>query len=339
MSISYREIIKKSWQITWNNKILWFFGFFAMSLLGNNRAYKLILDNFDALGRQDLTNYYNYRAYGQALLSGKGIMGVFSGWSGIGFMSFISSIIIFALIAFVVIAVVWLSIISQIAIIKGIQKASLGKKLYFKELIGEAKEYFWPVLGLNLLAQVAIFALFFIFIYPAVTYAPFFSNATTILFLLFFLLFVPLSLTLAFLIIYASSCIILKNQSLKKSLGSAWKLFYKNWLPSLEMTILLFLLDIAAAIGLAITVLLLAIPFGLLAIIFYFILGNLGLAIIAVVSIIFLLVLVILFTSALTTFQYSAWTVLFLRLGDKGASGKIVEALSSVGAYLKEETK
>ena len=37
----YRNILKQSWQTTWRNKYLWFFGIFAV-FLGNAGEYKIL---------------------------------------------------------------------------------------------------------------------------------------------------------------------------------------------------------------------------------------------------------------------------------------------------------
>lgn len=337
----YRQILKRAWEITWENKILWFFGFFALALLGNNRAYNLVLNNLDMISRQDLTTFYTFRLYERALTSFDGILGFLNNLGNLIInkpLSIFLSILIFLAIGALALALVWLMINSQVCLIKGINRAKENKKIGFKDSFLGARKYFWPVLGLNALVQIVIYLLFIIFIYPAIAYSPFFSAATAILFLIFFLIFIPLSIILAFLTIYASSFIVLKNQRLLESLGSAWRLFVQNWLPSLEMGLILFLVDIAAALGFIILVILLGIPFILLSVIFYFLASQAGIIFVMVLIVICLVALVILFTAILSTFQYSAWTLLFLSLTEKKFAGKIVEIFSSLKNYIKKES-
>lgn len=336
----YRQILKRAWEITWENKILWFFGFFALALLGNNRAYNLVLNNLDLISREDLTTFYTFRLYERALTSFDGIIIFFNGLGNLIInkpLSFFLSILIFLAVTTLMLALVWLMINSQICLIKGIDRAKEKKKIGIKDSFLLARKYFWPILGLNIVVQIIIYLLFIIFIYPAIAYSSFFSALTSILFIFFFVIFIPLSIILAFLTIYASSFIVLRDQKLIKSIGSAWQLFYKNWIPSLEMGLILFFIDIAAALGLIILIILLGIPFLLLSVIFYFLASQAGLIFVAILMVICLIALIIIFTAILSTFQYSAWTLLFLNLTEKNFSGKIVEIFAVLKSYLRKQ--
>ena len=338
----YRQILKKAWEITWENKTLWFFGFFALALLGNNRAYNFVLNNLDLISRQDLTAFYTFRLYERALTSFDGIINFFNSLGNLIInkpLSFFLSTLIFLAVTALALALVWLMINSQICLISGIGRAKENKKIGFKDSFLLARKYFWPILELNIIVQIIIYLLFIIFIYPAIAYSSFFSAITSILFIFFFLIFIPLSIILAFLTIYASSFVILRNQGLLKSIGSAWHLFYKNWIPSLEMGLILFLIDIAAALGLIILIILLGIPFILLSVIFYFLASQAGLIFVAILMVICLIALIIIFTAILSTFQYSAWTLLFFNLTEKKFAGRIVEIFSALRSYLRKQAK
>jgi len=337
----YRQILKKAWQIAWENKILWFFGFFAIALLGNNRAYNLIFNNLDIITRKDLTTYFTFRLYKKIFTSPHQIINFFNNLGNF-IVEKPLSFFLFALIILVIIALVlfliWLMITSQISLIRNIDRINKNKKIGFKESF-KASKHFWSVLGLNFIVQIIIYFLFILFIYPTVAYTSFFSRTTTIFFLLFFLIFVPLSIIIAFLTIYTSSYIILKNQKVFEAINSAWHLFIRNWLPSLEMGLILFLIDLGVTLGLIILIILFSIPFILLSIIFYFLASKFGLILISILIIIFLVALIIFSTALLSTFQYSAWTLLFLNLTEKNVPSKIVETISSLKNYLKKSKR
>ncbi len=341
-TFSYRQLLKNSWEITWNNKILWVFGFFAVTLLGNNRAYNFILNNLDLMTQEDLTGFYTFRLYRRALTSWGPIANLFSNIGNLIFnrpLAFFLSALLGLIIIAGILVLVWFVIISQICLIKNIGPASRNKKIEFKKSIKQATKYFWPVFGLNLLVQVIIYFFFLLLVYPSVAYTQIFSEAATILNFIFFLIFIPLSLILAFLAIYASSYIILENQKLFEAIRSAWNLFLKNWLLSLEISLILILINLLAVIGLIVLIILLGIPFILFSIIFYFLASDFGLFLLAIIAIAGLIILISVFTAILSTFQYTTWTLLFLQLTERGATSKIVEAISSSIDYLKREAK
>jgi hypothetical protein len=332
-SSSYREILRQAWTTVWSNKILWLWGFFALVLLGNNRAYNLIVNNLNAISGKDLTDFYALKFFGQTITSfdqTKTILGNIVNFAADKPSSFFLALAGILIGIIVIFALIWLVITSQISLIQSVQAISEGRKTGIKESIKKSRNYFWPVLGLNIIIQITIFVLFFIFVYPIVAYTSFFSTTAAILFVIFFLVFIPLSIILAFLTIYSSSYIILKNQKIFTAIKSAWHLFRKNWLPSLEVGLILLLIDIGLALGIVIITFLLFIPFSLLFVIFYFIASDIALSITSLLLLITVVALVLLSTSILSAFQYSVWTLLFLSLTEKSIPGKIFETLASI---------
>jgi hypothetical protein len=338
MSLSYREIIKKSWQITWNNKILWFFGFFAMSLFSNSRTFNLIIDNLNNLSRQDLSTYYAFQSFKAALAPAQ-IITFFSGLKNLLLakpLFFFTALLVCLIVLVIILFIVWLAITSQISLIRGAAEANDDKKIKLKKSILEAQTSFWLVLGLNVIKSIILIILFAVFIYPFIAYPSFFSDATTIAFLIFFLVFIPLSVILNFTIIYASSFVVLKKEKVRTAISSAWILFCKNWLLSLEIGLLLLLIDFLAALALVVFMTLLAIPFGLLLVIFSFVASDLGLKLVSVLIICASILAVIFFTALISTFQYATWTILFLKLAGKSAKSKTTETLSALSSYFKK---
>lgn len=333
MASSYREILKKAWSITWSNKILWLLGFFALVLLGNNRAYNLIINNLDTISGKDLTNFYTLKFFGRTVTSfdqARTISANIVNFAASKPLLFVLALIGLLIGVLIVLALIWLAITAQINLIKKIQELNENKKTGLKESIKESRRYFWPILGLNALVQIAIFVLFFIFVYPIVAYVSFSSAAAEISFVVFFLLFIPLSIILAFLAIYSSSYIILKNQKLFTAIKSAWRLFINNWICSLEVGLILLLIDIGLALGMVVVTFLLFIPFSLLFVIFYFIASDIALSIISILLGLVVAALVLISTSILSAFQYSVWTLLFLDLTEQKNPGRIFETLSSL---------
>ena len=142
------------------------------------------------------------------------------------------------------------------------------------------------------------------------------STTAAIIYTLLFIIFFPVATGLALMLKYAIAYNVLEKTSFVKSIKKAWQLFMKNWLVSLEMAIILFLISLLFS-GLIMLFLFLSMAPLL-------ILGLMFKAIWLVVFVMMIAIIVIVLTgSLLTTFQIAAWTSLFLRLKDKGVAAKL----------------
>src|SRR3989339_171008 len=114
--MKYTNILKQSWDITWKNKYLWFFGLFA-ALLGNGGDLDIIVRGFDhdnkffMFGWQQFsqTGIFNKNIFANiALLSVKEPLTLFLS---------LGTLLIFT---FMVGFLIWMIISSQIAIVSNI---------------------------------------------------------------------------------------------------------------------------------------------------------------------------------------------------------------------------
>jgi peptidoglycan/LPS O-acetylase OafA/YrhL len=115
-----------------------------------------------------------------------------------------------------------------------------------------------------------------------------------------------------------------KGQPLAISLRNGWKLFKENWLISIEMALLLALINLALGLLAIFIVLVLAVPFLFLAAIFIKFGSVAGFWLVALSGFASFMVFLFLAGAILATFQVSAWTGLFLELINKGGTSKIV---------------
>ncbi|MBA3047329.1 hypothetical protein KKC83_01830 [Patescibacteria group bacterium] len=327
----YRKILKQSLEINWRNKYLWFFGLFAV-LLGAGGEYEVLF--------RGLTGDMN-----QGFLQSAGRIiqtGLFSksALTNIGFLIandaahfailLLAGLIILALFCFLV----FTAIVSQAAIvnnsaaiIKGKHKAKLG----VKDGALSGIKNFWPVFGLNAIAKLAVFLAFFFVSLPVILTANQAAApiANSVYFIIFIIL-IPLAIVFSFIIKYAVAYVVISGSGFKASIKNGWELFVKNWLVSVEMAFILFMINLLAGLALGLAILTLAIPFVLMAFIFYKFFAAVGFGLIVVLGFIFILLAIILTGACLASFQISSWTSLFIALAGKGGTSKIARMAERV---------
>lgn len=316
---SYRKILKQALSIVWKYKHLWFFGLFAsLAVAGGTMEYQFLTQSF-----------------GQGLISGSyqnlnGLLALseFLQTVWLGLTSLFSQDIIYILNALTIILLagsflfffIWLAISSQAALIDNVKKIIVPKKKInvasLREGLTVGNHHFWSVLALNILIKILMGFSFFIVSLPLLFLVLQDSPAFIISYTILFVIFVPVAVSLSLIVKYAISTRVLENKSIVASLESGWHLFRKNWLISLEIALLLFIISFLASFVILIA----------MAIVF-FPLFWLGLALainwISYLMIILALIVTIVFGSILTTFQVTTWTDLYLHLKDNKGVAKL----------------
>jgi len=321
--LSYRTILKQAWKISWKNKILWFFGFFA-SLISFSAEFKVISRSLNQeIGLQTLNNI-------KLFLN----TGIFSRNSWTNFIDLLKNdpksifflLLVFILIIGISIFFAWLSTVSQIGIINSVKNIVNEKKekLTIKNAIKNGNKKFWPVFLMNVMISLAINIIYLIMSFLFVLVIIKNQATATILYGLVFIIFIALSLFLSFIIKYGIAYIVIEKEKFFTAIKRGWKLFFNNWLISVEMAIVLFFINILAIIlisflsyivfflffGIALSTTLIASP----AIIFWTIL---------IIGILIILSIMVLGSAILNTFQISSWTDLFIKIKDEKKEAKL----------------
>lgn len=309
---SYRTILGSAWTITKQHKKLWIFGFLAF-LLSAGGEYQILTK---ILNEDYGASVFDKMQSGSVLSSG-------SFWSqmyqvcatqprvGLGLLLLMSLLI---LVAFFIL---WICVKAQIALVAWTKNYLAAKNKdktpsVWTEISSSDKK-FWPVLGLNIALKVFIYILFFFLSIPLIFLYFKDSSFAILIYTLFFIVFLPAALSISLIIKYSMAGVILDKQSFVKSLESGHKLFCRHWLVSLEMAILLFLINFLAGL-----VIMFVLSVVLLPIILTLIVFNMLIPLYIITAFSFLIL--ILTAAILMTFQTSAWTILFLEL--KGGSVK-----------------
>ncbi len=316
---SYRVFLKQAWNIAWRHKYLWFFGLFAsLTIAGGSMEYQVISQN---LQQNLIDGTYNYLA-GLLALS-ELLKSLWLGLIALGHQNIlviINALSLILITATILAVFIWLAVCSQGALVNDVKKIVSAKKkaekLSIREGLTAGHQRFWPLLGLNVLAKIMINATFFIVSLPLLFMVLQDSTILVIVYTLLFVIFIPLAVSISLMFKYAITANVVEKKTLVASLEQGWNLFKKNWLVSVEMAIILFLITFFAGLGALIFISLIIFPLFLVGA-FYKIIWLVAL------TVFLALIIIVLVGSLLTSFQTATWTGLYLSLKDKRGVAKL----------------
>jgi len=321
----YRHIIKKAWEITWKSKYLWFFGIFT-ALLGNGGEYEIISRTFTDDGQTQLfPNLSTIASTGIFTLTG--IKNIFK--TAFADPVTFSIVLIILLVSLALAAfLVWLVVISQAALVSGSARIIQNKKTNFRDILQAGLGKFWPVFTLNLINRLILSGIFILLLVPVLLS----FSLVSLTYIIAFVVLIPVAILISFIIKYSIGYVVVKGQGTIEAIGSGWALFKKNWLISIEMALLLALINLGLGILAILVILIIAIPFLFLAAVFLNFAVKAGFWLVIILGFLTFAVLLLATGAIIATFQVSAWTGLFLELINKGGVSKIVRIFSKDSA-------
>lgn len=301
---TYRQILYKAWQITWQHPALWFFGFF-LAFLGAGGEIEILLGSISLGDSQALIPSLLLGLVEGGLFSANGLLGLAQALVQRPF-SFLSLLLWLVTILVLAAIVVWLVVISQGAVIRGVVTAVKGKRESWAKHFEGGRRTFWPVLALNGLAR----AFFFIIFLGLNSLAFWQFSGSTLLFFLTFIMLVAAIVVASFIAKYAICAVVLRGEPVREAIGTAIALFRRHWLLSLEVATVLF------AIYWLVTILLV----NLLGSFFLSTLRVFGPeGSVALVAFIVILVITTIGQLLLAVFHWAAWVLVFEVLTSKKA--------------------
>ena len=299
---TYRQILSKAWQLTWQNPLLWLFGLFV-AMLGSGGEIEILLSSI-TLGQEPgfLISFFLGLASG-GLFSLAGVKGIFSALFTNPFTLFVILLLMMVMIGIAVL-LIWLIIVSQSALINGVLAAGKNKPLKWSGNFYFGLAKFWPVLILNALAKFIFWVLFagLSLLVSLKFYGSIFF------FIIAYVIFVLLILVISFIIKYAICGVVLNNYRVGEAIDEALKLFYKNWLLSLEVAVILFLVYVVASGLLA---LVLSIIFAYAVQLFHLV------PLVLILVLVGIYILFILGQLLLAVFHWASWVLVFESLNNK----------------------
>lgn len=313
---SYRFFIKQAWQLTRGYRHLWFFGLFA-SFLAIGGEYQIILQglktapggNFVSSGFFMIYTLFNptfYAGFKTVALNNPS-----SFWALISVL-----VLLLALLALFL----YLAITSEAALIKQGGSIMSGKKkkenIDIAQGLKDGRRYFWKVLGLNIVDRLVVSASFLIISIPLLFLFFTDTRALALAYTILFIIFVPVALSLSFIIKYAVVAGVFDKKRFVPAIEKGIEIFKNNWLVSLEMALLLFLINFLVGIAVLIVISLFFLPLFFVAV---------QMSSVLLISLSFLLSLAVMLVAAsiLNTFQISAWTSLYLHLREQKGHSKL----------------
>lgn len=335
MGSLYRTILKRALKLSWKNKWLWLFGFFA-AILGQGGVYEYLFKSFDNLtaGQSVLATMQEY--------ANGGILGMISFgrlqsvWAtdlsgmALGIFTLLFAICVIALI-------ISLAVIGQGGLVKSIITLDQGKKTTPKECFSVGVKKFWPILELNFITKVVLMGVLMLLTYFAALLMQQIVAIDTVIFVLFFILFIVLGIIIYFLTLYGTAYIVLRDKGLLSALQSAWHLFRRNVVINLEMGLLIFVMNAIVAVLAVITLFILFAPF--IIVFFVVLISNIWWLINAmnVLMILLFVIFLALATGWYTTFVVSCWMMLFEQLAMKGGKSKLQRVYEKVTSKSKKK--
>ncbi len=322
----YRNILKESFLMSWRNRFLWFFGFFA-TLLSGFEGYEILLNKSGMESFNLLKTWNKLEAIGIFTSYFWGNFFIFIKNDPVTFIILIIITLIFvALIGFIV----WLSIVSQVGIVYNTVRLEEKKEANIQIGVERGAKSFWPVLGFNLIIKALIYLLLTIL---GIIFLKLQTNMATwigydLLYLFIFIIIIPVILIISFIIKYAICYVVIDKKNFIESFQDAIKLFLKNWLVSIEMAILLFIIGLVYGAFIISILSIIAVPILFLinitinlftSVSFYIMVGGT----------IFMSVLISIAIAFIVSFQTSSWTLFFLKMNSRqGIISKLLRTTS-----------
>ncbi|MGE5425652.1 MAG: hypothetical protein ACM3PZ_01080 [Bacillota bacterium] len=313
---SYRFFLKQAWNITKNYRHLWFFGIFA-TFVAMSGEYQIIGRGlsaepggiFASTGFMLLYSFFNPTFYaGLRDLAASNLP------------AFLSLLTIILLTLALIILFAYLAVTSQAALVEQSARIISSKKKPAKLSIPggltAARPHFWKVLALNIIGWAAICLSFSIISLPLAFLFLTDSAAITVAYLILFLIFVPIAISIALIIKYAIASRVLDGGGFTASMARGWKTFRDNWLVSFEMGVILFVINFLVGIATLIVISIFFLPL-------LFISLQMLSPFLTALSALLIIGVLIFTASVLNVFQISSWTALYVHLQSRRGASKI----------------
>lgn len=323
---TYRPILREALSISWKHKYLWFFGLFA-ALLGNGGELDIVFSIKDTISGNSAALLQLREMFHSGEGSWNNVLSALQQNMG---AAIVATLIILILLVFIA----WLVLTSQGALIHAAAMISKKKNGNFEASARAGQQFLKPMFILNVIYKGVIYGLLVGFVASVLSVMTG-DLLPALPVVIAFIILVPLNIVFGFVVRYAMCFVVLQGKRTGEGLREGWKLFTANWLISIEMAILLLLLNVLVGFGILVGVGIIAVPF----LVLFFIFAMIGFApltnTILALTLVAILTFAFSFAALFSTFQWTSWTLLFGKLVQGKAESKIhriAEAYSSPNA-------
>jgi len=315
---TYRQALSHSWKLAWHHKLIWIFGLFA-AFLGQMGLLELLgsvsmhaSSSSATLGLGNLT-WIKMLCAGELRVSLPITGWVWLVWLLVMFLGF-------------GIFLIFVSVSSQGALIHASAQWAKKDTLPDTDKSWHAGvQHFWPLFFINVFKKCFICALGMAVSWGAVN--ALIGTVTgwdLALFLLLFILAALVGMVLSFLVVYVAGFVVVEKYPLSWAIPAAWKMFIKHWLVSVEVGVIILVLNVlvsaVALIGFIVFLVPTLITWFIASVISNGILWMAGLVIGCSLFVLFIIFL----GSVFTVFTTSVWTYLFMKMHRVGIVSKIL---------------
>lgn len=323
----YRRIVADAWRIAWVHKHLWMFGFFA-TFLGLGGISEVLLGVYD----RTIDTFSLAPVVGPAAL----IPGLDTVRAIIAFSSYPAvSLLIFLVVSLAFLAVfVWIISVAASALIASINKIEKGSEPTFSEGLKLGAPLFGKVFGISLLSKLIIGAAF---LFTGINLAVLLADATVtsaLFYLGSYVAFTIIALLAAVTAVYATMFAVIDGKPMDRSWSEGWKLTKEHWLINIEMAVVLLMVNIGLAVIALVAAMIVSIPLIFLFAVAVAVKAGPLMTVVMSLTAIVLIAVIVLITSFLTTFQLSAWMLIWKQLTGGKPASRIMRAAHRVRSVL-----
>ncbi|MFH1207228.1 MAG: hypothetical protein V1668_01330 [Patescibacteria group bacterium] len=322
----FRDVLKRAFNIIKANKFLWIFGFFA-SFLGIGGEFETLTRDYTSIG-QTSSRILDMRS----LMEGGVIWTILANIRDAFSTQPVQAFFFILMVVVVGLVMLWLAIVAQIALFDGVNKINKNQPASHREGFVVGNRFFMPVLALNVIVKVILYGILVVVGLPLISWLLIRDNlwgGFIFVFLLFFI-YIPLTAMAAFIVKFAVAYIVIQGKRAGEAMRLAWALFKKNWLVSVEMAIVILVLGIVYGLAIILVLGLIAVPFALIGIAAMFFGSGTGLIVAITLGGIAWFLAVGILGGIFVSYQYSAWTLLFLKLVEDKAPSKLMRWFSKL---------
>ncbi len=317
---SYLTIFKKAFTTTIRHKELWVFGIFA-AIINNGAVFHRVFDIFwklqpadkigmDMVGKKIsnmpwIVNYIETTIQTDAWRATIMIFGL---------------VVLFSLIAFIIIS-------SQQILIIGVHRsAKRRKKLNLKKLLKQLSHgKFWSIFATDAITIIATIIILGISTFPLALLIN--GNIATdkIILLAFYIILLPIIFCINIIAMLTLINIVRHGNHLIHALMHTLRILKKHWLVSIEVSALLFAINIIFGLMVLLITMIVIIPIGLLGAVLMGIGWTSSVIFFTITAGLISFIATILYTGTITTFNYSTW----MELSEKLERKSIIPAIES----------
>lgn len=293
----YRPFLREAWRRTWERKSLWIFGIFAALISTGGvmdtalRAIENVTHTASLLVNLADASFIGYDTASRYI-------------SQLALLGSQRVSLLLTIATLVGILLIVIATLSQGVLILGAGKTSPKG---FTLLWREALPHFWSLFLIGLLNKLLMVILVGLMTLPLLLVSLSTTLGNGILFVALMLLFVPASIIVNVIYMFALIDVVETGAHPLSAIHTGLKLFGKQWLATFEYGLILFFTVLGAGLILLIAMTLLFIPFSILYATFLLSGSFSWFLITSTVSALLLVALILLFSGACVTFQYSAW--------------------------------